>query len=230
MRIEEVLRLLQAEYGQREWTPDRDPISTLIATVLSQNTSDANSNRAFKSLRSAFDTWDAVADAGTHEIAGAIRLGGLAEVKAKRIRLILEKIRVERGALDLSFLEAMPLDEARAWLRQLPGVGPKTAGCVLLFSLGMPALPVDTHVLRVARRLGLIGPGVNAERAHELLEAMVPPAQVYSFHLDMIEHGRRVCKAQRPRCHLCVLQEPCPGDVHKQVDARRPAAKHAGFA
>ncbi|MBL7119519.1 MAG: endonuclease III [Dehalococcoidia bacterium] len=213
MRIEEILHLLRDEYGLRRWQPDQDPVSTLVATVLSQNTSDANSKRAFRSLMAAFGDWESVAAANAGEIAQSIRLGGLADVKAKRIKLILEKIREGRGSLDLSFLEGLPLSEAKSWLRQLPGVGPKTAGCVLLFSLGRPALPVDTHVFRVAKRLGLIDSGVSAERAHDLLEELVPPEDIYSFHLYLIEHGRRICKAQRPRCHLCVLQQRCPSAI-----------------
>lgn len=215
MRVEEVLPTLQTEYAPRQWVPDQDPVSTLIATVLSQNTSDTNSKRAFGALTTAFVDWESVAAANAAEIAESIRSGGLAEVKAERIKMILERIREERGGLDLSFLEELPLAEAKSWLRQLPGVGPKTASCVLLFSLGRPALPVDTHVYRVARRLELIDSQASPERAHELLEELVSPEDIYSFHVLMIEHGRRICKAQRPRCHLCVLQEPCPSDICK---------------
>ena len=210
MRIAKILRLLQEEYGVRCWQPDQDPVSTLIATVLSQNTSDSNSKRAFGSLMATFGDWESVAAAGVDEIARSIRLGGLAEVKAKRIKRILQEIRAQRGTFDLSFLADLPLPEAKSWLRQLPGVGPKTAGCVLLFSLGRPALPVDTHVFRVARRLGLIDSGISVEKSHEILERLVPPEEIYSFHVHLIEHGRRVCKAQRPRCHLCVLRQVCP--------------------
>jgi len=210
VRIGEILRLLQQEYGPIDWQIDRDPISTLVATVLSQNTSGANSKRAFRSLITAFGSWEAVAAANVDEVAQSIRSGGLAEVKARRIKLILREIRELRGCLDLSFLKELPLSEAKSWLRQLPGVGPKTAGCVLLFSLGRPALPIDTHIFRVAKRLGLIDSRVSPERAHELLENLVPPEDVYSFHIYMVEHGQRICKAQRPRCHLCVLEGLCP--------------------
>jgi endonuclease-3 len=212
---DEVMRLLRKEYGLRRWQPDRDPVSTMIATVLSQNTSDTNSKRAFGVLIDRFGSWESVAAAASDEIAECIRAGGLAEVKAKRIKLILERIREQRGCLDLSFLAELPLSEARSWLRQLPGVGPKTASCVLLFSLGKPALPVDTHVFRVVRRLGLIDAKASPGRAQELLEKLVPPQDIYTFHLLMIEHGRRICKAQRPRCDLCVLQEPCASDIYK---------------
>jgi len=148
----------------------------------------------------------------------------LADVKAKRIKLILQDIEEQRGNLDLSFLRELPLSEAKSWLRQLPGVGPKTAGCVLLFSLGMPALPVDTHVFRVARRLGLIDSKATPEKAHDVLEALIPAEEIYAFHLYLIEHGRRICKARRPRCHLCVLQQVCPSAAYEWHAQHMPAA------
>lgn len=218
MDILEISRLLAREYGRPEWRSRRDPISELVAVILSQNTSDVNSHRAFENLSGTFGAWERVATANPEEIERVIRSGGLSRVKAGRIKKILQTILTERGRLDLSFLEAMPLEEAKAWLRRLPGVGPKTVGCVLLFALGRPAMPVDTHVYRVARRLGLIATRVSVERAHEILEAMVPPEEVYAFHINMVTHGRRVCRAQRPACPRCVLRELCssaglqPGD------------------
>jgi endonuclease-3 len=208
--IEELLRLLQQEYGICRFKRDGDPVSVLILTVLSQNTSDTNSRRAFNSLTDSFSNWEAVASASVDEVAQSIRSGGLADIKAGRIKLALQEISEKRGCLDLDFLNELPLSEAKAWLRELPGVGPKTAGCVLLFSLGKPALPVDTHVFRVAKRLGLIDSRVSADKAHDLLETMVPPEDIYQFHLHMIEHGRRICRAQRPRCSQCILQGICP--------------------
>ena len=210
MRIEEIIRLLKKEYGPRRWKPDRDPISTLVATVLSQNTSDVNSHRAFDSLVATFGNWETVEAANTNEIARSIKAGGLAEIKASRIKLILHEIQERQGHLGLSFLDELDIAEAKAWLRKLPGVGPKTAACVLLFSLGKPALPVDTHVFRIARRLGLIDSRVSVERAHEILEKLVPPEKVYEFHLHMVEHGRKICKARRPRCQICILRGLCP--------------------
>lgn len=210
MRIEEIIRLLKKEHGPRRWRPDRDPLSTLVATVLSQNTSDVNSHRAFDSLVATFGNWEAVAAASTDEIARSIKAGGLAEIKSRRIKLILHEIQESQGRLDLSFLDELDIAEAKAWLRKLSGVGPKTAACVLLFSLGKPALPVDTHVFRVAGRLGLIDSRVSVERAHEILENQVPPEKVYEFHLHMVEHGRKICKAQRPRCQICILRGLCP--------------------
>ena len=208
--LERVISLLEQEYGALEWQPRSDPTAELIRGVLSQNTSDVNSDRAFAQLRAAFGSWEQVANAGVDEIAGAIRIGGLNRVKAKRLKSILTRIRQERGSLDVRFLQELPLEQARAWLRGLPGVGPKTAAVVLLFSLGMPALPVDTHVYRVSKRLGLIPPGVSSEKAHELLEQIVPPQRRYQFHINVLRLGRTVCKANRPLHHDCILQDICP--------------------
>jgi len=210
LSITEIIDLLADRYGSITWRSRTDPLSELIMTILSQNTSDHNSRRAFDSLRIRFGSWEAVARGGVEDIAEAIKLGGLAQVKAPRIKQILEQIQAQRGSLDLKFLKKMPVAEAKTWLRSLPGVGPKTAACVLLFSLGKPVLPVDTHILRVAKRLGLIDSRVSAEKAHEILGDMVPAKDVYQFHIHMIEHGRRVCKAQRPRCRECVLLKVCP--------------------
>lgn len=206
----DVSQLLQSEYGVRRWHSDGAPVPVLVRTILSQNTSDINSGRAFQSLIDRFGSWEAVAEADPREIADAIAVGGLARIKAARIKDVLQRIRRERGAIDLDFLGDLSEDQARAWLRRLPGVGPKTASCVLLFSLGKPALPVDTHVHRVAGRLGLVPAGVSPEQAEQLLEKKVPPAGVYQFHIHLIEHGRKVCRSQRPRCDACVLGGMCP--------------------
>lgn len=209
----EALALLEREYGPVSWRQRYDPVSELVFTVLSQHTSDLNAERAFHKLREAFSTWEAVADAPVERIEQAIRTAGLAPQKAPRLKGVLQEVQRQRGELDLSFLNSLPLKEAKAWLRQLPGVGPKTAAVVLAFSLGMPAMPVDTHVYRVARRLGLIGPKTTVEQAHEVLEAMVPPAKVFPFHMVLITHGRRVCKAPRPQCARCVLSPRCPSSL-----------------
>ncbi len=216
--IEQVLSALVSEYGSRDWQPDDDPLSTLIQTILSQNTSDTNSRRAFESLMASFPGWGDIAAADVGQIAVSIKSGGLGDIKSGRIKQTLGEIQRRRGRLELHFLKALPLDEAREWLKQLPGVGAKTASCVLLFSLGRPALPVDTHVFRVSRRLGLIDSRTSVEQAHKRLESLVPLEKVYEFHVLMIEHGRRVCKAQRPRCPECVLGEYCPS--YKDFTAR----------
>jgi len=210
MDIEQILKLLTKEYGKRGWRPRKSPIAVLIQTILSQNTSDRNSERAFGQLLASFDGWEEIANAGVGQICEAIKAGGLGAVKARYIKQALEEIRRKQDGLELNFLRKLPVDEARDWLRQLPGVGMKTASVVLLFSLKMPALPVDTHVFRVAKRLGLIDSKVSVEKAHRLLEGLVPPQDTYKFHVLLIEHGRQICKAQRPRCNECVLRGLCP--------------------
>jgi endonuclease-3 len=200
---------LLEEYGHHEWRPHRDAVSELVRTILSQNTSDVNSNRAFARLRDRFPSWEDLLRADTAEIVEAIKPGGLARMKAPRIKGALQAIRRERGEFDLMFLSDTSLEQARSWLQSLEGVGPKTAACVLLFSLGRPALPVDTHVLRVSRRLGLIGPRDSAEKAHIVLGDMLPDEAVYDFHVNMVTHGRQVCHAQRPRCDACCLAPLC---------------------
>lgn len=210
-KIDEVARRLNRVYGPRPWHRHHPPLDELIMTILSQHTSDTNTERAYRSLRARFPTWEAVRVAPTADVAHAIRSGGLAAQKAPRIQAVLDAVLAERGALDLDHLASLPLPDAKRWLTSLHGVGPKTAACVLLFSLGRPALPVDTHVHRVARRLGLIASKVDANAAHELLEKMVGDdhERVYAFHVTMIAHGRAVCTARRPFCERCMLTECC---------------------
>jgi endonuclease-3 len=200
--------LLRA-YGTPTWRPHHPPLDELILTILSQHTSDVNSVRAFNSLRARFPSWEAVRDAPTGEVMEAIKSGGLAQVKAPRIQDVLRRISDDRGGFDLSFLTTIPVEAARAWLTALPGVGPKTAACVLLFACGLPAMPVDTHVHRLSRRLGLAPDRFSAEQTQVLLEAMVPPADYYAFHLNLIRHGREVCKAPRPLCERCPVRPWC---------------------
>ena len=204
-----VHKLLLNHYGQPPLKRQRDPLSELVLTILSQNTADVNSSRAYASLRRRFATWHEVLSASTDDLAQAIRMGGLANIKAARIHHILRQLQDQRGSLDLGFLAEMPVDQARQYLTSLPGVGPKTAACVLLFSLHKPALPVDTHVLRVARRLGLIPPKTTAEKANLLLEDLLPQETYYPFHLNMIRHGRTLCKATRSQCSQCPLAGDC---------------------
>jgi endonuclease III len=201
----EIIELLAPVYGRPRQMPSHDPLSELILTVLSQNTADTNSGRAFVQLLRRYPSWDAIADAPLDELIATIQPGGLAPQKSPRIQAILRAVRERSPDWDLGFLETMPLEEARAWLRALPGVGPKTVACVLLFSLGRPALPVDTHVERVSKRLGLIPEKATADQAHTLLEALVDPADYYPFHMLLIKHGRRTCAARRPACERCPL-------------------------
>jgi endonuclease III len=201
---------LGKEYGPVNLGEPLPPLDELVATILSQNTSDRNSDAAFAELRRRFRDWDTVRRAPLRKVVAAIRGAGLARTKAPRIKAILQQIHEQRGELALDFLHALPTGEAVCYLRDFAGVGPKTAACVLLFACGKPVLPVDTHVHRVSRRLGLIGPTTSAEKAHEVLAKMTPPGKVLDFHILMIRHGRRVCTARNPRCTECVLLDRCP--------------------
>jgi endonuclease-3 len=204
-------RLLIGQYGDHHWSPRLDPLSELVLTILSQNTNDVNRDHAWRRLQERFPSgdWGEVIDASTQELADAIRPGGLADTKAPRIQEALRAILAERGELSLDFLADMPVEEARAWLVRLKGVGPKTAAIVLLFSLGRPAFPVDTHVHRLSRRLGLIPPNTSREKAHRLLEDLLPPEIYYAFHINLIDHGRQVCGARMPKCATCIVQGLC---------------------
>lgn len=206
----EIMTQLGSVYGPIHWEPRYGPAFELVSTILSQHTSDINSQRAFNNLLAEFETLDHIADGVVDDIASAIRTGGLANVKASRIKEVLLLVRESVGSFDLSFLAEMPLAEAKNWLKSLPGIGPKTAAIILCFSLGMPAMPVDTHIFRVSKRLGLIGAKINADDAHDILEPMVDSDDVFAFHMYLIEHGRKICKAQRPKCGECVLEELCP--------------------
>ena len=201
---------LERVYGKPSWHPRRKPLDALIFTVLTQHTSDTNAEIAFTSLRARFATWTKVIDADTSAVAEAIRRGGLGNQKAPRIQGILREVRERTGDFDLGILKSMPLADAKAWLLTLGGVGPKTAAVVLVFALGMPAMPVDTHVFRVGRRLGLIPLNIAAEPAHDVMETQVPPERVFDYHILLITHGRRICKAQRPLCTECPLADFCP--------------------
>jgi endonuclease-3 len=210
-------------YGEFVWRSHGEPMGELVGTILSQNTSDVNSGRAFESLKQRFPTWSAVMEAPTIELAEAIHVGGLAQIKAARIQAVLQRIYAERGSFDLGFLHRMSVEEARSWLTSLKGVGPKTASCVLLFSFGMPALPVDTHVHRVSLRLGLVPPKTSPEQTSAILERMLSGDLYYSFHMHLIRHGREICKAQRPRCALCPVAGIC--DYNVQLEQAAPIVK-----
>lgn len=211
-RLKTILRILDGTYGPRPWHRHGEPVEVLVSTILSQNTSDVNTDRAFASLRARFPTWDAVRTAPTEDIVDAIRSGGLANQKAPRIQRALQSILEDRGDYDLTPLAELPVDEARAELMALDGVGPKTAAIVLLFSLHRPVMPVDTHVYRVAWRLGLIPRSLTPEKAHDALTAMLgnDPDRLYAVHMEMIAHGRALCHARNPECAICPLLAVCP--------------------
>jgi endonuclease-3 len=196
-------------YGKPTWRNPLPPLDELISTILSQNTNDANRDRAFDSLRGAFPTWETVREAPESAVIEAIRPAGLANQKGPRIQKVLRAITAERGELDLSFLTDYSTEEAMDWLQKFKGVGPKTASIVLLFSLGKPAFPVDTHVHRLSGRLGLRPENMNADQAHEHLAAQFPPETYYAVHLNLIRLGREICHARKPQCELCPLQDLC---------------------
>ncbi len=206
----ELIAILDETYGRAPQQASNAPVFELVLTLLSQHTSDRNSGQAMHRLVERFPTWDAVLDAPVSEVEDAIRPGGLAPTKSKRLHALLAEVQARRPDWDLEFLRAMPLEDAKQWLTSINGVGPKTAACVLLFALERPALPVDTHVERVSKRLGLAPLKMPADRAHVALEAMLAPDEVYAFHVDLIQHGRRTCHARGPRCEACPLESRCP--------------------
>jgi endonuclease-3 len=210
-RIRTIHDRLAKRFGALEPPRRVDALDELILTVLSQHTSDLNAERAFEDLRAAFPGgWPAVVDARTVEVADAIRSGGLANSKAPRIQAILLEVHEREGGFDLSRLRELPDAEARDYLISLPGIGPKTAAVVLSFALGRDAIPVDTHVHRVTKRLGLIPPKASAERADRILHELVPDGLRTSLHVAFIRLGREICKAPTPRCRECPLKDLCP--------------------
>jgi endonuclease-3 len=201
-------RLLEA-YGAPDWGDPLPPLDELVSTILSQNTNDANRDRAYKALRRQFPTWEAVRDADLCEVVAAIRSAGLANQKGPRIQAVLREITAQRGALDLEFLRSWSAGEAHDWLIGFKGVGPKTTAIVLLFSLGKPAFPVDTHIYRVTGRLGLRPAEMSVEQAHHHLARLFLPETYGAAHLNLIHLGREVCQARKPNCPACPVQDLC---------------------
>jgi len=222
LRFASITDDLDAAYGPFMLRPNGEPLDQVIATILSQHTSDTNTARSWRSLRERFATWDEVIAAPTGDVADAIRMGGLANQKAPRIQGVLEEVRERTGGFDLGFLAGLPIAEALAWLTSLHGVGPKTAACVLLFALGRPAQPVDTHVHRVTLRIGLVPPGTSPERSEHILEDLLGdnPQTTYAAHKGLIAHGRAICTARNPRCPICILKDRCDYYADLQVTDR----------
>ena len=200
---------LMALYGAPEWRLPLTGIDELVSTILSQNTNDRNRDVAFFALKKAFPDWEAVRDAEPSAVVEAIRPAGLANQKGPRIQTVLRMISEERGSLDLSFLKDWPVEQAHAWLTKFNGVGPKTAAIVLLFALGIPAFPVDTHIYRVSGRIGLRPEKMTVEQAHTYLAGLFPPAEYGPAHLNLIRLGREICHARKPNCPVCPLQDVC---------------------
>lgn len=229
LHLTQIYETLIATYGEPKNEPDYNPLGGLIATILSQHTSDINSERAYQQLVTAFPQWEIVRDIETYKIAQAIKCGGLANIKSVRIQAVLHALTEQQAQGDTKTLaeylydelEKRTTGEALHYLRQLPGVGPKTAACVLMFHLNKPAFPIDTHVGRTLQRLGVIGPKISIETAHTLVEKAIPPEWVYPLHVNLIRHGRQVCHAQRPACANCTLYNECAyvGSVNAQETA-----------
>jgi endonuclease-3 len=209
LQTRHIIENLEATYGIPRNTNANDPLDELIGTILSQSTSDVNSHRAFENLKKRFPDWESARTARTTSIAAAIRSGGLANTKSVVIKNILNEIKSRRGALDLSFLRTAPLDQARDFLTSLKGIGPKTAACVLLFSCKRPVFPMDTHIFRITRRLGLIPEKAGDKLAHKIMENLTPPGKYYSLHINLIRHGRNICRPAKPKCNQCSLIEHC---------------------
>ncbi len=208
-KYQQIAHLLAEQYGFPTWRQHLPPVDELVDTILSQNTSDVNRDKAFDLLRARFPTWEAVRDAPLNAVIDAIRPAGLADTKGPRIQQVLRLLTERCGSITLDFLKDMEIEAAKNWLTGINGVGPKTAAIVLLFAFNKPAFPVDTHVHRVTQRLGLIGPRTSREQAHVDLEAIIPPDDFYQAHLNLIRHGREVCNARRPLCERCPLTTLC---------------------
>lgn len=206
---EKIYKRLLDFYGLPDWRPHLSPVAELVSTILSQNTNDTNRDRAFKNLRKRFPTWEEVRDAPTEDIIQAIKTAGLANQKGPRIKHALQKITEREDDISLDFLKSMGVEKARKWLTDIKGVGPKTAAIVLLFSLEMPAFPVDTHVHRVTGRVGLRPPNMNASKSHSFLEKLFSPDEYYAAHLNLIKLGREICKSRKPECPVCPLNDFC---------------------
>jgi endonuclease-3 len=211
-KLQEVLILLSAAFGRPRWKCWGRALDVLVETILSQNTSNANSSAGYRQLRRRFRTWNAVADAPTGEVEECIRVSGLSRIKAPRIQKILRQIRDQRRHANpsLEILRDMDVEQADRYLQSFDGVGPKTAACVLLFSFHMPIFPVDTHIHRIAIRLGLVPAKASADDVQRLLTPMIAPGDRYAMHILLIAHGRKTCRAQSPKCEWCGLLDLCP--------------------
>jgi endonuclease-3 len=211
--IRYIIENLKAVYGVPKPQTGLDPLDVLIETMLSQSTSNTNSSRAYESLKHKFPSWDMARRARRSSIEAAIRSGGLAHQKSIRIKALLDQVHKQLGSLDLSFLRTAPLEEARRFLSGFTGVGPKTVACTLLFACNRPVFPIDTHIFRISKRLGLIPDRGSDDHAHGIMEGLVPAARYFEVHINLIRHGRRICRPANPLCDKCCLIDYC---VYKQ--------------
>ncbi len=209
LQVRYITQNLEAAFGVPRNKNSDDPLDELIGTILSQSTTDINSDQAFESLKKRFPDWESARTARASSIAAVIKSGGLANIKSVVIKNVLNEIKSRRGELDLSFLRTAPLEEARNFLLSLKGVGPKTAACVLLFSCNRPVFPMDTHILRITRRLGLVPAKCSDDQAHKIMESLTPSRKHYSLHVNLIRLGRKICRPANPKCDECSLIEHC---------------------
>jgi endonuclease-3 len=205
-----VVENLDGEYGPKRGRRSRDVLDELVATILSQQNSSVSTRAVFASLKARFPTWDDAVDAPVEEIEEAIRSGGLSRQKSARIKRLLEAIRDEHGSLELGFLEKLPAEEALRYLKSFSGDGEQRARCTLLFTIGLAVFPMDVHIFRILERLGLLRPNTPDERAHREIEALIPAGKHYSAHVNLVEHGRKICRPTAPRCDACCLLDYCP--------------------
>lgn len=208
IKIKLIINRLNDHYGVKKWERWREPIGELIRSILSQNTTDKNSLRTYANLIEKYPTWDSLLLAEEKEIIEPIKLGGLANTKAKKIKNCLKEIKAREGKITLEFLADYDLEKAEEYLTSLNGVGPKTAACVLIFSFNFPIMPVDTHIHRLANRIGIVDTKTR-EKTQEAMKTIIPTNEIFNFHLNLIEHGRKVCKATRPICEECFLTDLC---------------------
>lgn len=208
-RLHEIMDILKENYGVPEASGRKDPVDSLITTILSQNTNDVNRDKAKKKLDQTFSSFQEILDADVEEVEEAIRIAGLGPTKAKRIQNFLKTIKEEQGDFTLEHVNDMEKQEAKDYLQKFPGIGPKTAAVTLCFAFDLPVMPVDTHVHRLARRLELIPESTSRSKAHDILEKEVPDNRIYEFHINLIKHGRAVCKARNPKCQESFLAEYC---------------------
>lgn len=204
-----IIQNLENTFGEPKLKPKSDPLSMLIKIILSQATSNANSQRTFQNLKNKFKNWEEAAKADEKEISKAINLGGLANQKAKVIKNLLKQLENQNGKLSFKFLDKMPDEEAREYLLKFRGIGPKTVACTLLFALHKEIFPLDTHIFRILKRMGILPEKITDEKAHKLLDKVVPHGKFYSFHVNLIQLGRRICRPREPLCEKCPLIEYC---------------------
>lgn len=213
--FEYIIQNLENTFGEPKLKAKSDPLSMLINIILSQATTDILSHKTFQNLKKTFKTWNEAANASEREIADAIRLGGLANQKAKVIKNILEQIKEKHGSLSLKFLNKMPDEEARDYLLEFRGIGPKTVACTLLFSLHKEIFPLDTHIFRILKRMGILPEKISDEKAHKLLDELVPKGKFYSLHVNLIRLGKQICRPREPLCEQCPLIEYCDYGMNK---------------